>query len=128
MTAMHSQDPKGMIQSIQRGVWYRFEHELVLNSNYSTSRNALSGASSKIWVYRKSDNALLQAFGRQDSFQLDADRNGSMETYPLMPRTSSDKRINGIFMSIQQGGNLTGSGPWVLDYAIAMRNFGLFLK
>jgi hypothetical protein len=128
MTAMHSQDPKGMIQSIQRGVWYRFEHELVLNTNYSTSRNALSGASSRIWVYRKSDGVLLQSFGSKDSFQFDADQDGSRETYPLMPRNSSEKRINGIFMSIQQGGNLSGSGPWVLDYAIAMRNFALFLK
>jgi hypothetical protein len=31
-------------------------------------------------------------------------------------------------MSIQQGGNLPGSGPWTLDYIIATRNFGLFLK
>jgi hypothetical protein len=128
MNAMHAEDPKGMIQSIQRGVWYRLEHELVLNTNYDTSRNAQSGASSKIWVYRKSDNALLQSFGRQNSFLFDADHNGSLESYPLMPRASSAKRINGIFMSIQQGGNLPGSGPWTLDYVIATRNFGLFLK
>jgi hypothetical protein len=31
-------------------------------------------------------------------------------------------------MSIQQGGSLPGSGPWKLDYVIAMRDFGLFLK
>jgi hypothetical protein len=128
LSEMHAQDPKGVIQSIQRGVWYRLEHELVLNSSFDTARNAASGASSKIWVYRKSDNALLQAFGKKDVFQFDADHNGSLESYPLMPRTSLSKRINGIFMSIQQGGNLPGSGPWTLDYVIAVRNFGLFLK
>ena len=113
---------------IQRGVWYRLEHELTMNTNYNSSANQLSGTSSKIWLYRKSDEVLLRAYGIKDTFPFDANRDGKNEIYPLMPRVNATQKINGIFMSIQQGGSLSGSGPWALDYVIAMRDFGLYLK
>ncbi len=128
LTEMHAQDPKGALQVIKRGVWYRFEHEINLNTNYDSSKNEYSGATSKVWLYRKSDNALLQSFSKKDMFSFDADNNGRSELYPLMPRTSSAKKVSGIFLSIQQGGNLPGSGPWSLNHVIALRSFGLFLK
>jgi hypothetical protein len=128
MLAMHAQDPKGDLQVIQRGVWYRIEHELGLNTNYISAQNNASGAFSRLWLYRQKDGVLLQKFTKKDTFLFDADRNGRMETYPLMPRTSSSKKISGIFMSVQQGGNLPGSGPWKLDHVIALRDLQLFIK
>jgi hypothetical protein len=125
---MRAQDPAGDPQTIQRGVWYRFEHELDLNTNYDSSRNETSGAYSKVWLYRQKDGVLLQSFSKKNTFSFDADQNGTPESYPLMPRNSDAKKINGIFMSVQQGGSLPGSGPWSLNYVIALRNFGLFLK
>jgi hypothetical protein len=41
---MHATGPADSPQVIQRGVWYRFEHELGLNSNYESSCNELAGA------------------------------------------------------------------------------------
>jgi hypothetical protein len=128
LTQMHAQDPKGALQVIKRGVWYRLEHEISLNTNYDSSRNEYSGATTKVWLYRRDDNALLQSFSKKDTFSFDSNRDGRSELYPLMPRTSSAKKVSGIFLSIQQGGNLSGSGPWKLDHVIALRRFGLFLK
>ncbi len=128
LTQMRAVDPGGWTEVIKRGVWYRIEHELVLNTRFGAANNLQPGTSSKVWLYRKSDNALMRAYGRQDTFTFDANRDGRLETYPLLPRSDPGKTITGIFMSIQQGGSLPGSGPWKLDYAIAMRDFGLFLK
>ncbi|WP_027133169.1 hypothetical protein [Geminicoccus roseus] len=128
LTQMRAVDPGGWTEVIQRGVWYRLEHELVMNSRFETVNNLASGASSKVWLYRKSDEALMRSYGRQDNFAFDANRDGRPENYPLLPRTDAGRKINGIFMSVQQGGNLPGAGPWKMDYVIAMRNFGLFLE
>ncbi|WP_159714189.1 polysaccharide lyase [Geminicoccus flavidas] len=128
LTQMRAVDPNGWSEVIKRGVWYRLEHELVLNTRYETLNNLKSGASSKVWLYRLSDNALLKTYGRENSFTFDSNHDGRAEPYPLLPRTSPDQKITGIFLSIQQGGNLSGKGPWKLDYVIAMRDFGLSLK
>jgi hypothetical protein len=128
LTQMHAVDPKGSSQLIERGRWYRFEHELILNPKFDLAPGEKSGAASRIWLYRKSDEALLRTYGRQDTFSFDANRDGTAESYPLMPRRSRDQRTAGLFLSIQQGGNLRGSGPWALDHVIALRNFRLHLN
>ncbi len=125
-TGMHAQDVTNNTQTIKTGVWYRLEHELVLNDNYATRPGTLSGAESRVWLYQGSK--LVRTIGIEDSFRMDANRDGSFESYPLMPRTKPEQKITGIFMSIQQGGNLTGKGPWTLDHVIALRNFALLYK
>jgi hypothetical protein len=128
LTQMHAVDPKGLSQLIERGVWYRFEHELILNPKFDLVPGDRSGAASRIWLYRTSDGALLRTFGRQDTFAFDANRDGIAESYPLMPRKTRAQKTAGLFLSIQQGGNLKGTGPWALDYVIALRNFRLHLQ
>ncbi|WP_027132856.1 hypothetical protein [Geminicoccus roseus] len=128
LTQMHAYDPSGDTQLIQRGVWYRFEHELILNPKFDSSPGTRSGAASRIWLYRGSDNQLLRTFGREDSFTFDANHDGIAESYPLMPRNSRSQRTAGLFLSVQQGGNLRGPGPWELDHVIALRDFRLYLN
>ena len=108
---MHAVDPKGQTQLVERGVWHRFEHELILNPKFDLSPGEKSWAASRIWLYRESDNTLLRTYGRQDSFAFDADRNGTSESYPLMPRKSRAQRTGGLFLSIQQGGNCAAPDP-----------------
>jgi hypothetical protein len=120
LTEMHATGPSSS-DPIQRGVWYRFEHEVISNTNYSTSAGQLSGATSKLRVFRTSDEALMLTLTKTDEFTF----NGT--DWPLIPKaTSSSAKNTGIWLSIQQGGTVADTST--LGYAIALRNFGLYLK
>jgi hypothetical protein len=117
---MHTSGPSTS-DFIQRGTWYRFEHEVISNTDFSTSPGQLSGATSKLRVFRTSDEALMLTLTKTNEFTF----NGT--DWPLIPRaTSSTAKDTGIWLSIQQGGTVANAST--LGYAIALRNFGLYLK
>jgi hypothetical protein len=116
LNEMHRTDPAA--KPLPRGVWYRVEHELVLNTNYDPRPGQLSGANSRLWIYNDKTGTLVTRFAKSDTFIFEG------VEYPLMPRGDATGKINGMFVSIQQ----TSHDPGVRGFAIGLRDFELYLK
>jgi hypothetical protein len=112
-----AQDP--LVGELKRGIWYRAEQELVLNTNYNAAPGQRSGAKNRIWIYHDKTGALMTSYGIADSFLFEG------VAYPLMPRRDATGKVNGMFVSMMQ----TATDPsFVRNFAIAVRGFELHLK
>ncbi|WP_027135047.1 hypothetical protein [Geminicoccus roseus] len=116
MTEMHAQDP--VTNGLRRGVWYRIEHELVLNDRFDPSPGQRSGALMRIWVFDERTGERVTNFGMANTFTFEG------VNYPLMPRNDPSGRIEGMFVSMQQTSPVLADR----DFAIAVRDFEIFLK
>jgi hypothetical protein len=116
LNEMHAFDVR--TNELSRGVWYRVEHELKLNSNFDPNPGQLSGAYSRIWIYNDKTGALITSFEKRNSFNFEG------VGYPLMPRRDSTGRIEGMFLSMQYSSSTAGTR----DFAIAVNAFELYMK
>jgi hypothetical protein len=114
---MHADDPRR--DDLSRGVWYRVEHELVMNTNYNPAPEQKSGAISRIWIYNDRTNELVTTFEKRDSLTFKG------VNYPFMPRHDPTGKINGMFVSMMQ---TSSEIQHKRDFAIAVRGFELYLK
>ena len=117
LNELHANDPRK--DDLSRGVWYRVEHELVMNSNYDPTPGQKSGAISRIWIYNDKTNELVTRFEKRDSYTFDG------IDYPFMPRNDPTGKINGMFVSMMQTSSETQHKR---DFAIAVRGFELYVK
>jgi hypothetical protein len=117
LNEQHANDPRK--DGMSRGVWYRVEHELVMNTNYNPKPGQKSGAISRLWVYNDKTNELVTKFEKRDSFTFKG------IDYPFMPRNEATAKINGMFVSMMQTSSET---KYKRDFAIAVRGFELYLK
>jgi hypothetical protein len=116
MTEMHAQDPR--TNALMRGVWYRVEHELILNSNYDPRPGQRSGAFMRLSFYDDRTGQHVTSFGMANTFTFEG------LNYPLMPRRDPSGKIEGMFVSMQQ----THPEPGTRGFAIAVRDFEFYLK
>jgi hypothetical protein len=117
LNEMHANAPRRDILS--RGVWYRVEHELVMNTNYNPAPGQKSGAISRLWVYNDKTNELMTKLEKRDSYHFDG------IDYPFMPRRDQAGKINGMFVSMMQTSSEIHRKR---DFAIAVRALELYLK
>jgi hypothetical protein len=117
LNEMHANDPRR--DDLSRGVWYRVEHELVLNTNYNPKPGQQSGAASRIWIYNDKTNELVTKFEKRNTFTFKG------IDYPFMPRNEATAKINGMFVSMMQTSSET---QYKRDFAIAVRGFELYVR